>query len=53
MSLSLQYPGLKLTLALTKQPIVFSHMIGESTYRTQRTGAGAAAKSWQKLSQHA
>jgi len=39
MSLSFQYPGLKLTLPLTKPPIVFSHMTGESTYRTEITGA--------------
>jgi len=45
-----EYPGLKLTLALTKPPTVSSHMTGESTYRTQTTGTGA--DSWQQLSSH-
>ena len=34
-----QYPGIEPTLTLTKPPIVFSHMTGESTYRTQTTAA--------------
>jgi len=40
-----QYPYLKLTLVLTKPPTVSSHMIGESTYRTQTTEA--VADTWQ------
>jgi len=42
-----QYPGIEHTLALTKPPIVFSHMTGESTYRTETTAAGA--DSWHSV----
>jgi len=42
-----QYPGIELTLALTKPPIVFSHMTGESTYRTEMTGT--EAESWHSV----